>query len=100
MASTRWGTPSYMAPEILHGQPYNHRADIWSMGCVFYELCTLTRAFDGQSYISLIDKIKNGSFTPLPLNCLQTHPLITHFIPRLLSIDPINRILSDQILEW
>ena len=99
MASTRWGTPSYMAPEILHGQPYNHRADIWSMGCIFYELCTLTRAFDG-CYISLIEKIKNGSYTPLPLNCLNRHPLIAQFIPRLLSVDPINRILSDQILEW
>ena len=40
MAQTNCGTVSYMAPEILRGQDYDEKADIWSMGCVVYELNT------------------------------------------------------------
>ena len=32
------GTPLYMAPELVQEQPYNHSADLWSLGCILYEL--------------------------------------------------------------
>ena len=38
MASTECGTPTTSAPEILEGKKYTIYADIWSLGCVFYEL--------------------------------------------------------------
>jgi serine/threonine protein kinase len=38
MASTECGTPTTIAPEILEGKKYTYSADIWSLGCVFYEL--------------------------------------------------------------
>jgi serine/threonine protein kinase len=40
-AFTTVGTPYYMSPEQLHDQKYNELSDIWSLGCIVYELCAL-----------------------------------------------------------
>jgi len=53
------GTPSYSAPEICNGQPYNERCDIWSLGCIFYEMLTLEKAFDAPVNTSFF---KFGSY--------------------------------------
>ncbi|XP_041662435.1 serine/threonine-protein kinase Nek5-like isoform X2 [Cheilinus undulatus] len=41
LARTCVGTPYYLSPEICENRPYNNKTDIWSLGCVLYELCTL-----------------------------------------------------------
>lgn len=38
-AHTLIGTPNYLAPEVCSNQPYSTKADMWSLGCVLYELC-------------------------------------------------------------
>jgi len=48
-ASTCIGTPYYMSPEIFKNKPYNHKSDIWALGCVLYEMTTLNHAFNAQS---------------------------------------------------
>lgn len=48
--STCIGTPYYMSPEILKKQPYNHKSDVWALGCLLYELVTLNHAFDAQRF--------------------------------------------------
>ena len=51
------GTPQYMAPEQLEGKEADARSDIWSFGAVLYEMVTGRRAFQGNSYASLVSAI-------------------------------------------
>ena len=66
MASTPFGTLHYMAPEILDDQPYNHKADLWSLGCVLYELCTLRHPFEAMNQGALCLKILRAQYAPIP----------------------------------
>ncbi|XP_057389138.1 serine/threonine-protein kinase Nek3 isoform X3 [Balaenoptera acutorostrata] len=65
-ACTYVGTPYYVPPEIWENMPYNNKSDIWSLGCILYELCTLKHPFQANSWKSLILKICQGSVSPLP----------------------------------
>ncbi|XP_047579259.1 serine/threonine-protein kinase Nek3 isoform X4 [Lutra lutra] len=65
-ACTYVGTPYYVPPEIWENMPYNNKSDIWSLGCILYELCTLKHPFQANSWKSLILKICQGSLSPLP----------------------------------
>jgi len=51
------GTPGYMAPETLRGTPVDHRADMWAVGIVLYELLAGARPFQAESFASLAYKI-------------------------------------------
>jgi len=42
---TQTGTPYYAAPEVWRDEPYNNKCDIWSLGCIIYEMCTLNPPF-------------------------------------------------------
>ncbi|EHB13093.1 Serine/threonine-protein kinase Nek3 [Heterocephalus glaber] len=65
-ACTYVGTPYYVPPEIWENLPYNNKSDIWSLGCILYELCTLKHPFQANSWKNLILKICQGSIHPLP----------------------------------
>ena len=56
-AKTQIGTISYMAPEMITGEKYNNKIDIWALGCIIYELCTLECCFDGLSINAVTNKI-------------------------------------------
>ena len=59
------GTLGYMAPELLNNEKYNNKADIWSLGCIIYELCTLNACFDTNNNIGvlgLLNKIKECEY--------------------------------------
>ena len=47
-ANTMAGTPYFMSPEINSNKPYTSQTDIWSLGCILYEMCKLERVFDGD----------------------------------------------------
>ncbi|MFO0131516.1 MAG: protein kinase domain-containing protein [bacterium] len=58
MASTMLGSPLNMAPEILNGNDYGTKADIWSIGTVFYELLFGKPPFTASNMIDLLKNIK------------------------------------------
>ena len=85
-ATTFTGTPFYLAPEICMSQNYGFQSDVWSLGCVLYELCTLEHAFAADSLLSLVYKIVRGSFEPLPPG--RYDPRVSELVERLLSREP------------
>ena len=62
LAATRLGTPLVMAPEVLDGNKYDHTADVWSLGCVFYEMLTGYAPFTGTSQANLAENIARGKY--------------------------------------
>lgn len=59
------GTPYYLSPELCEDRPYNRKSDVWALGCVLYELCTLKRAFDGQSLPALVGALRSPALHAL-----------------------------------
>ena len=53
------GSPQYMAPEQIVGQPVDHRADIFSLGLVLYEMLTGVKPFAGEDIPELTFKVAN-----------------------------------------
>ena len=58
MVTTCIGTAVYMAPEVIGGDPYNSKADVWGMGCILYELASLKQAFVGRQYLKNIADVR------------------------------------------
>ena len=55
MASTIVGTPYYLSPELCEDVPYSSKSDVWALGCILYELCTLQ---------FLVHAVKHAGFGP------------------------------------
>ncbi len=61
------GTSYYMAPELIKGEDYNNKVDIWAFGCVIYELLTLKICFYDENLYALYDKIVNRNYENINL---------------------------------
>ena len=96
MAKTRTGTPYYCSPEIWKDLPYDYKSDIWSMGCILYELCMLKPPFRGTSLKELCFNIIKGSY--LPIIKYYSDDLI-YIISRILVVDPNKRATLDELLS-
>lgn len=66
VAVTMLGTPYYMSPEVCKGEPYREKSDVWSLGCVLYEMCVLRHAFESQSLLGLVYCIVSECYQPIP----------------------------------
>ncbi len=61
-AYTQTGTPYYASPEVWRDEPYSTKADIWSLGCVIYELCMLKPPFNATDMDGLFNKVQQGKY--------------------------------------
>lgn len=59
---TQAGTPYYASPEVWKDKPYDFKSDVWSIGCITYEMASLTLPFQAQDMQSLFKKITRGEY--------------------------------------
>ncbi|XP_040281993.1 serine/threonine-protein kinase Nek5 isoform X2 [Bufo bufo] len=96
LARTCVGTPYYLSPEICENRPYNNKTDIWSLGCVLYELCTLKHPFEDNNLRQLVLRICRGRYEPLsPKYSYDLRALIS----QLFKISPRDRPSITSILK-
>ncbi|XP_036170238.1 serine/threonine-protein kinase Nek1 isoform X6 [Myotis myotis] len=96
LARTCIGTPYYLSPEICENKPYNNKSDIWALGCVLYELCTLKHAFEAGNMKNLVLKIISGSFPPVSLHYSYD---LRCLLSQLFKRNPRDRPSVNSILE-
>jgi serine/threonine-protein kinase len=88
------GSPQYMSPEQIVGQPFDHRADIFSLGLVLYEMLTGSRPFAGEDLGELTFKVANMPATP-PSHIVRSLPAVVDLIvARALKKKPEERYAS------
>jgi NIMA (never in mitosis gene a)-related kinase 1/4/5 len=63
---TQTGTPYYASPEVWKDQPYDYKSDIWSLGCLIYEMASLYPPFRAQNMDLLYKKVLSGQYPPIP----------------------------------
>ena len=93
---TQTGTPYYASPEVWKDKPYNSKSDIWSLGCVFYELIMLTTPFKAKSMKDLFEKVKKGEYPPIPKIFSPKFQIV---IDRILKVRPEERPDAGDILN-
>jgi serine/threonine protein kinase len=87
------GTPSYMSPEQIQGQPVDARSDIFALGCLLYELVTGSKAFVGDTTVITYKIVHEPP--PLPSVILpKIHPALEAVIMTALAKEPTQRFRS------
>ncbi|CAL6083038.1 Kinase [Hexamita inflata] len=91
------GTPSYQSPEQLLENGYTNKSDIWSVGCVLYEMCTFCLPFSGQTLYALFTKVKNEKHESIDSKWFSKE--LSDIVDLLLSKDPEIRPSAKELLE-
>jgi eukaryotic-like serine/threonine-protein kinase len=85
------GSPCYMSPEQVREEPIEDKSDIFSLGCVMYELLTGQRAFSGDNYFSILYKITHEEPIPVSRTRKGLPEIFDRIIQKSLSKDPGTR---------
>ncbi|XP_029021885.1 uncharacterized protein LOC114865036 [Betta splendens] len=86
----------YMAPEVYLKGTFDVKSDIWSVGCILYELCTLQPAFSAESTIMLTSKIHQGPYPTLPEHFSED---LCDLLNDIFNQDPVSRPTTSEIME-
>ena len=97
LAKTQVGTPYYFSPELFHGKEYNSKSDMWSLGCLLYEMCELHPPFQANSLPALMNKVVHH---PAPRITSQMYsPDFRDLVDALLQKNPRHRPSAEDILN-
>ncbi|KAJ7155451.1 kinase-like domain-containing protein [Mycena crocata] len=96
-ANTYVGTPYYMSPELMQEKAYDSKSDIWSLGCLIYELCALKPPFhEAKTHNELSILIRSARIPPLPRGYSQA---LGGVIKAMLNLNPAMRPSAVQLLQ-
>ena len=93
---TQTGTPYYASPEVWKDKPYDNKSDVWSLGCVLYEMITLRPPFRAQDMEGLYNKVIKGQYNRIPERFSDDLFQVIQF---LLQVNPSSRPSCEQILN-
>ena len=97
LAQTVVGTPYTMSPEVCNSFPYSYKSDIWSLGCVLFELCELQYPFTGHTLLGVVWKIVKEEVPPITGNY---SPELKNLVKFILNKDPDLRPSIDEVLNY
>mmetsp|Transcript_9234 Transcript_9234/g.20614 ORF Transcript_9234/g.20614 Transcript_9234/m.20614 type:complete len:310 (+) Transcript_9234:146-1075(+) len=90
------GTPAYMSPELMRNEKYDYHVDMWALGCICYELCTLDLPFEATSLLDLVNKVIDGE--PDWRKCGDFSIELVDVAKQLLKKDATARPTADQLM--
>ena len=93
---TQTGTPYYASPEVWNENPYDNKSDIWSLGCVTYEMLTLHPPFRAKDMEQLYNRVIKGQYKKIGEKYSEDMNEIIDF---LLKVKPKDRPNCDEILK-
>lgn len=95
-AQTQIGTILYVSPELIKGEKYTNKTDIWSLGCILYELCELKLIFPYTNKISFYNSVLSDK--PKDINKKYGKEL-QDLINKLLEKDPSRRPDINSVID-
>lgn len=99
MAETLCGSPLYMAPEILRYEKYNAKADLWSVGAVFYEMTVGKPPFRAANHIELLKTIEKTHDRIKFPSSAQVPESLRKLIKSLLKYNPTERVSFNEFFN-
>jgi NIMA (never in mitosis gene a)-related kinase 2 len=86
-----------MSPELMQEKAYDSKSDIWSLGCLIFELCAWKPPFhEAKTHAELSILIRNGRIPPLPKGY---SPALSSVIKAMLNLNPAMRPSAAQLLQ-
>ena len=80
----------------MNNEPYSYKSDVWSLGCVLYELASLKHAFDAGNMCALVLSILRGKYPPLPRHFSAG---LAQLVDAMLQLEPARRPDMAQVLR-
>lgn len=99
-AQTSVGTPYYLSPELCQEQKYNSKTDIWSLGCLVYEITSFRPPFEASNHLALAHKIVYEDPASLLSSSTKDAGQLAFLISKMLQKDMNKRPSIQQVLEY
>ena len=92
------GTPAYMAPEQINGEPIDARADIFAFGVLMYQLLDGIHPFQASNPLAIVGRVLNSEVAPLSASGVDAGHLLDEVVARCLRKAPADRYASAEAL--